>query len=143
MTVEEIMALKVPAASQSHLWLWAVSKKVDWAYLVAEAWGFKPITLLTWAKSGLGLGRFQTNTEHILLARRGPAAGNAFLPTKGTWFNWPKRRCVEKPDEFYQLVERVSQGPYLDMFARKERSGWAVWGNEVQCDIEIASAYKG
>jgi N6-adenosine-specific RNA methylase IME4 len=37
----------------------------------------------------------------------------------------------EKPDHFYQLVERASYSPYVDVFARKKKSGWSAWGNEI------------
>lgn len=37
----------------------------------------------------------------------------------------------EKPDEQYPLIEHVSPGPRLEMFARTKRPGWTVWGNEV------------
>jgi N6-adenosine-specific RNA methylase IME4 len=35
-----------------------------------------------------------------------------------------------KPPEFYELIEARSNGPYLEMFARNGRDGWASWGNE-------------
>jgi len=44
MTVQEISGLRVPAAKQAHLWLWAISQHVDWGYAVARAWGFEPWT---------------------------------------------------------------------------------------------------
>lgn len=31
---------------------------------------------------------------------------------------------------FLEIVERVSPGPWLEMFARRRRVGWDVWGNE-------------
>lgn len=112
---------------------------MDWPYALAKAWGLDPVIMLTWCKPGLGTGRFQCNTEHVLLARKGGKAGNGFgrdLPhkfsaaTNGTYFNWPRGRHSEKPDEFYDLVESLSPGPYLEMYARKPREGWTVWGNE-------------
>ena len=100
------------------MWLWVVNQHIDWGYAVARAWGFEPINMLTWAKPGMGVGRFQCNTEHVLVCRKGTRQGNPFGPTHGTWFNWPRGRHSEKPEEFYRLVETVSPGPYLEMFAR-------------------------
>ena len=43
----------------------------------------------------------------------------------------PRSRHSVKPEEAYSRIERVSPGPRLEMFARAERPGWDVWGNEV------------
>lgn len=138
MSVAEIAALKVPSAKQSHLYLWCLSQHMDWGYTVARAWGFEPLQTLTWCKPGLGAGRFQCNTEHVLVCRKGSRHGNPFAMTGGTYFNWPRGRHSEKPAEFFQLVERCSPGPRLELFARVRRAGWAVWGNEVVSDVEVA-----
>jgi len=138
MSVQEISALPVPAAKQAHLWLWAISQHVDWGYTVARAWGFEPWTVITWCKPGFGVGRFQCNTEHVLVCRKGPRHGNPFGPTGGTWFTWPRGRHSEKPEEFYRLVEAVSPGTYLEMFARIRRPGWDAFGDEVEGSICLA-----
>jgi len=131
MTVEEIEKISVPSADKCHLWLWVLSQHIDWGYRVSRAWGFEPLQTITWCKPGMGVGRFQCNTEHILVCRKGTRHGNAFGMTNGTWFNWPRGKHSEKPDEFYDLVESVSPGPRIDVFARRQREGWMVWGNEV------------
>lgn len=132
MDVDQICAMKPTSALKSHLWLWVINQHVDWGYQVARAWGFEPQQMITWAKPGFGTGQFQSNTEHVLICRKGGPSGNAFGPTGGTWFKWPRGRHSEKPDGFYKLVERVSPGPYLEMFSRQERDGWSVFGNEVR-----------
>lgn len=144
MTVEKIAELAPPVADQAHLYLWALAQHVDWAYVVAEAWGFDPVILWTWRKPGLGTGRFQCNTEHVLVARRGSRHGNPFgtggrnaATTGGTCFDWPRAAHSVKPDEFYDLVERLSSGPRLELFARRQRLGWDSWGNECRCDAEM------
>ena len=137
LTLNEIIALKPPSEDKSHLWLWVINQHVDWGYIVAREWGFEPINLITWAKPGLGVGQFQSNTEHCLMCRKGNRAGNPFGATKGTWFNWSRGRHSQKPEEFYQLVERVSPPNYLEMFARQRRDGWDVFGNEVNDSITL------
>jgi N6-adenosine-specific RNA methylase IME4 len=149
MPLEDIKALEVPSAPQSHLYLWCLSQHVDWGYEVARAWGFEPVITLTWCKDGLGVGRFRCNTEHIVVGRKGSRHGNPFggggrsaqaLP--GTWFTWPRGRHSEKPAEFYAMAEEVSPAPRcnprLEMFARVRRPGWDAWGNEVSSDVKIA-----
>ena len=44
----------------------------------------------------------------------------------------PKRKHSQKPDEQYDLIEHVSPGPRLEMFARRPRPGWTAWGNEIE-----------
>jgi N6-adenosine-specific RNA methylase IME4 len=69
MTPEEVAATPVPdlAAPQAHLWLWVLTQHIDWGWRVAEGWGFQPVTMLTWAKPGLGDGgEFRCKTELLL-----------------------------------------------------------------------------
>jgi len=137
MSMQDIAALQVPAAEKAHLWLWVLSQHIDWGYLVARAWGFEPLQTITWCKPGLGAGRFQCNTEHVLVCRKGTRQGNPFGMTGGTWFAWPRGRHSEKPDDFFRLVELVSPGPYLELFARTRRPGWDAFGNEVAGSIQL------
>lgn len=132
LTVDQIIALRPETQRKAHLWLWVINQHVDWGYIVARAWGFEPQQMITWRKPGLGTGQFQCNSESMLVCRKGGPAGNAFGKTGGTTFDWPKaRQHSRKPDEAFALVERVSPGPFLEMFARRPRVGWAVWGDEV------------
>lgn len=147
MTVDEIAALPVDsvAAADAHLYLWTINAYIEDAYRVARAWGFKPSTLLTWAKNpmggGLG-GTFGISTEHLLFCRRGRLPAKARIT--GTWFNWKraydhrgKPAHSRKPEDAYTLVETVSPGPYLELFARRKREGWSAWGNEIESDITL------
>jgi N6-adenosine-specific RNA methylase IME4 len=99
---------------------------------IVEAWGFRYITLLTWVKTGPpGLGfSFRGHTEHVIYATRGDVG----IPPDRRESNVivaPRRAHSQKPEAFYDLVERVSDGPYLEMFARNHhRLGWDVHGNE-------------
>ena len=141
MSVEEICALPVRdiAEENAHLYIWTINRYVEQAYQVARAWGFTPSTLLVWAKTpfggGLG-GAYGISTEFVLFCRRG--ALPALSKVIGTWWNW-KRPYVggypchsKKPEQFQSMVETVSPGPYLEMFARRVRTGWSAWGNEIE-----------
>ncbi len=139
MTPEEIAALDVSglAATPAHLYLWAVGKYLREAFMVAEAWGFRYSTPLVWCKpvTGRMLGGLYTPTaEFILFCRRGtegsPGKPNR-LAVDRSWFEWPRSGAhSQKPDAFFDLVESVSPGPYLELFARRQRLGWDTWGNE-------------
>jgi N6-adenosine-specific RNA methylase IME4 len=146
MTVDEIKALQVPAADNAHLYLWTTNGYLREAFDVVKAWGFQYSTTLVWAKNvmggGLG-GAFGISTEYVLFCRRGSLKAHGRVG--GTWFNWKrpydergKPRHSAKPANFYALVEDVSPGPYLELFAREKRPGWHVWGNEVESDVAFA-----
>lgn len=134
MPLSEICALPVADLADpagAHLWLWAINGLLEDAYTVCRAWGFQPINLVTWCKPGPGLGAYvRTNTEHCILATRGHARIPAHK-AMSSWYVWPRGAHSEKPDAFYDLVEQVSPGPRLEMFARRARLGdWAYWGDQ-------------
>lgn len=96
---------------------------------------------LTWVKFRLGLGgRYQLRnaTEQLLFCTRGRAPlGSRSQPT---WFNAPVTEHSRKPAEQFAIIERVSPGPYLELFARRRPESnqpWAVWGDQVVSDIRI------
>jgi N6-adenosine-specific RNA methylase IME4 len=132
MTVPEICALQLPSAKDAHCYIWTVNKYIEATYGIARAWGFEPSCLLTWIKAPMGLGlggTFCNTSEFILFARRGKLKAKRRIDT--TWFAWPRGAHSEKPEGFQNIVESVSPGPYLELFARRERSGWTCWGNQV------------
>ncbi len=134
MSVEEIAALDVQsiAAEDAHLYLWTTSKYLRDAYDIAEAWGFKPSVPLVWAKAprGLGLGdTYRLTTEFLLFCRRGHPEHKRVEPR--SWWDWPRGKHSAKPAAMLQMVESVSPGPYVELFARTRRPGWASWGDEI------------
>ena len=143
MSLARIKALPVGAlaARDAHLWLWTTNALLPTAYEVAEAWGFTVRSPLTWVKFRLGLGgRYQLRnaTEQLLFCTRGKAPlGSRSQPT---WFNAPVTEHSRKPAEQFAIIERVSPGPYLELFARRRPESnqpWAVWGDQVASDICI------
>jgi N6-adenosine-specific RNA methylase IME4 len=141
MTLEEICALPVAdmADRDAHLYIWTTATFIWDTPRVALSWGFRPTYLLTWAKPGLGVGgRFRHSTEYVLFCERG-----AQLPITrrnvGTWFGWSKGEHSAKPEAFLDLVQSVSPGPYLEMFARRNRLGWDTWGNEALEHVELGA----
>lgn len=127
MTVNEICALSVGdlADRDAHLYVWTINAYVEQTYEIARAWGFKPRTLLTWAKAPMGIGpggAFSQTTEHVLFARRGSLPSQRRVDT--TWWGWPRGRHSAKPDAFLDIVEQISPGPYAELFARRARFGW-------------------
>lgn len=143
MTLDEIkqLPLSTLAEDNAHLYLWVTCAFLFEADVpgLLRTWDFKYKTLLTWYKTGpTGLGNyFRVRTEHVVFAVRGslpilPALReqNIFLAANGAH--------SVKPECFLDLVERVSPGPYLELFARRQRLGWDTWGNEALDHVELA-----
>jgi N6-adenosine-specific RNA methylase IME4 len=133
MTVEEIAAMPVKekANDDAHLYIWTINAYVRETYDIARAWGFEPSTMLYWLKSPMGIGlggAFSLCVEPILFCRRGKLSAKKRLDRN--WWNWPRGRHSAKPEEFQTIVESVSPGPYLELFARRSRPNWTTWGNE-------------
>ncbi len=132
------LAVKQIAAEDAHLYLWAINKYIPEAYEIAAEWGFKVSCLLTWCKPrhGIGIGgTFVQTTEHLLFCRRGSHKANRRINT--TWFEHGRLKHSEKPMFFRNLIESVSNGPRIELFAREKFLGWDVWGDEVDSDIKL------
>jgi len=141
MKLDEIMALPVAqiAASTAHLYLWCPNALLPEGLAVMQAWGFQYKSNIVWHKirkdggpDGRGVGFYFRNvTELILFGVRGKnartlTAGRSqvnFLATR-------KREHSRKPDEQYDIIEACSPGPFVELFARGTRKGWATWGNQ-------------
>jgi N6-adenosine-specific RNA methylase IME4 len=129
MSVEAIKALPVADLGAVHLYLWTTSRYLQAAFDVLGGWGYKYSQILTWCKPPRGVGpggRFTITTEFVLFGSSGPAP----MPERvdSTWWLWPRAQHSVKPAAFMDMVERVSPGPYLELFARQGRLNWASWG---------------
>jgi N6-adenosine-specific RNA methylase IME4 len=143
MTLDEIAALPVAdlAERDAHLYLWTTHKYLTSAYAIAGGWGFSPVKLLTWCKAPTGFsmgGAWGNASEFCLFARRGSLPALSRVPRD--WWQWPRREHSAKPEAFLDLVEQVSPGPRLEMFARRNRLGWDTWGNEALEHVEMGAA---
>lgn len=144
MAVAEIAALPVRdlAEKDAHLYLWATNRYLQDAFGIVKAWGFRYSQLLVWAKTPMGQGpggTFAQNAEYILFCRTGRLRHLRRLDS--VWFNWPRTTVhSKKPEHFLDMVESVSPGPYLEMFSRRHRLGWDVWGDQVNPSIDLESA---
>jgi N6-adenosine-specific RNA methylase IME4 len=140
MTLDEIGSLPVGklADSDAHLYVWTTQKYIWDTPKIMEAWGFRTSMILTWCKPpfGFSLGdSYGLATEFCIFGRRGKLRPKN--RTNRDWWNWSRGRHSAKPEEFQTVVESVSPGPYLELFARRKRHGWISWGNEITNDIEM------
>lgn len=141
MTVDEICALPVAdaLADRAHLYLWVPNALLPDGLKVLTAWGFNYKSNLIWHKvrkdggpDGRGVGFYFRNvTEILLFGVRGKDARTREAGRRQVNFMASrKREHSRKPDEQYEIITACSHGPYLEMFARGNRDGWACWGNQ-------------
>ncbi len=146
MSIEAIAALPVRdwSARDAVLLLWATDPLLPRAFEVIAAWGFTYRTVgFCWVKlrpgatpmllserdffTGLGFWT-RANPELCLLATRGSPKRRAADVRR--LIVSPRREHSRKPDEAYERIERLVDGPYLELFARQRRPGWDAWGLE-------------
>ncbi len=131
MSVGEIADLPVSewALTDARLFLWTTNRYLHDAFHVAEAWGFAYKQTLTWHKPDAFAGSVAPNSEFLLVAARGTPGRINRLASSVIAHSQTKTHS-RKPDVFLDLVEQVSPGPYLELFARRQRLGWDTWGDE-------------
>jgi len=149
LSVEELCAFPLPLLAQDCvLFLWRVASMQRAALDVAEAWGFTVKTEIVWLKKTVngnrwfGMGRIlRAEHEICLVATRGrmPLLNHSTRSTFTTdltaaafdGLSAKVGRHSQKPEEFYDIVEQLYPGPYVELFARRQRPGWTCLGNEV------------
>ena len=132
MTIDQIAALPVAALADTnaHLYLWITNRSLPKGFHLLETWGFRYITCLTWCKPSIGMGNYyRGSTEQILFGVRGQLP--LLRQDQGTWFQADRARPHStKPLAFYSMIETCSPSPWVELFARSARPGWATWGAE-------------
>lgn len=155
--LDDIAALPVAdvAADNAHLYLWVPNALLPDGLKVLEAWGFRYVSNIIWAKrrkdggpDGRGVGFYFRNvTEMLLFGVRGSMRTLQPARSQVNLIETRKREHSRKPDEQYQIIESCSPGPYLELFARHPQYGWTVWGDEADEAIEprgkVHPGYRG
>jgi N6-adenosine-specific RNA methylase IME4 len=145
MTVGQIKSIPVAdiAAENCDLYLWTTQKYLPQAFDVLKAWGFKYCQTLTWCKAPMGTGQgglYCPTSEFLLLGRKGRMPAGKTRQDSTWWQVKRTNKHSKKPEFFQDLIEKQSDGPRVELFARRQRPGWDVWGNEVECTAELPSA---
>lgn len=145
MEMDDIAALPVAelAAPDCCLFMWVVWPTLPEALDLISAWGFAYKTCgFAWMKADqyklfaleedvrMGLGYWtRANSEVCLLATRGKPKRRDNSVRQG--IIEPIRQHSRKPDCVPARIERLVEGPYLELFSRTTRPGWTMWGNQV------------
>lgn len=154
MPLDAIKALDVESAlaPNAHLYLWVPNALLPEGLEVMAEWGFRYVSNIVWAKrridggpDGRGVGFYFRNVTELLLF--GVRGSMRTLPPGRSQVNMietRKREHSRKPDEQYDLIESCSPGAYLELFARHQRPGWTVWGDESSEEVVPRGAvHKG
>lgn len=140
LSLEEIMQIPVSlvANESSHLYLWVPNALLPEGLAVMKAWGFNYKSNIIWHKvrkdggpDGRGVGfYFRNTTEIVLFGIRGRMRTLQPGRSQVNIIRTQKQEHSRKPDALYEVIEKCSPGPYLEIFARGKRLGWDVFGNQ-------------
>ena len=149
MSLEEIKALPVReiTGDKAHLYLWVPNALLPDGLAVMDAWGFEYKGNLIWEKvrkdgypDGRGVGFYFRNVTEILLfgIKKKSAPNRTLAPARSqvNLIRSQKREHSRKPDEFIPIIEACSQAPRIELFARGDREGWDMWGNQADAGYE-------
>lgn len=139
MTLDEIKAMPVGelAADDCVLFMWTTDPLLEKSFEVLRAWSFVYKTVgFVWVKTNrVGMGTFMStgywtraNPEYCLLATRGKPKRKS--KSVRQLIVDRVREHSRKPARVYHDIERLVDGPYLEMFSRNTREGWDSFGNE-------------
>jgi N6-adenosine-specific RNA methylase IME4 len=146
MTIADIRAIPIPtlADRDARLFLWTTNRYLPEAVALISAWGFVYRQLLVWDKTPnfnpIGGSVAPNAGEFLIVAVRGAPSRLGKWPTSIIRARKPRAVHSMKPEVFLDLVEQVSPGPYLELFARRNRFGWDTWGNECLEHVDLGGA---
>lgn len=140
MSIDEITRLPLPeiCKENSVCFLWTIQKYIERSFSILREWGFKYLLTLTWDKgNGLCLFGFHWRTEFVLVGYKGNLPMYPSQPTMPSLLNSSSgRNHSTKPQVFYDYAETFGQDR-IDIFARRQRMGWDVYGNEVYSSVKL------
>jgi N6-adenosine-specific RNA methylase IME4 len=144
LSIEEICQLPVArlADESAHLHLWTTNAFLFESKQVMESWGFEYKSVFLWIKPSMGIGNYwRVSHEFMLLGTKGSLPFNDH--SEMSWYSEKRSRHSRKPYGIVHKIEKVSPGPYLELFGRETRKGWTVWGNEIEKTLFNEGAFNG
>jgi N6-adenosine-specific RNA methylase IME4 len=132
MSIDEICEMPIAelSAEKCHLHLWTTNAFLFECPKIFKAWGFEFKSSFVWVKPQMGIGNYWRNSHEImLLAVKG--GQTALSRAEMSWLECKRGQHSAKPDAVRHSIERLSPGPYLELFGRKKVEGWTVFGNQI------------
>lgn len=133
MSVEELCNLPIKdlVNDDAHLHLWTTNAFLFESKQVMKSWGFEYKSVFVWVKPQMGIGNYwRVAHEFMLLGVRGDAKSFNERNHK-SWMEIDRKKHSEKPEQVRNIVQSVSNGPFLELFGRKAVPGWTVFGNQI------------
>jgi N6-adenosine-specific RNA methylase IME4 len=128
------------AADRAHLHLWTTNAFLFECPKILEAWGFEYKGVFVWVKNQMGIGNYwRVSHELMVLGVRGGL--RFFDNSQVSWICTDRTKHSVKPEEVAARIEKVSPGPYLELFGRRTRDNWTVWGNEIERTLFNEAAF--
>jgi len=151
--LEELPVADLADPDGAVLFCWATNRHLadGRAPQLVQSWGFRPVTLLTWRKTGQpGVGRWvRANTEHVIVATIGQPPVPE-VPLMASCFDAPRpsggssRSHSRKPPVLGDLVEQTTPGgPWVELFCRQPRLNWSSWGWGHELELTRGTADQG
>ena len=143
MSLEEICALPVGGYADvgCHCWLWTTNAFLESGFQVLRAWGFRYLAPIHWIKP-TGIGNYVIHrSQTLLLGYKERCVFDRLRYFPNLIQTGDPVRHSQKPEASYQLIEKVSCEPRLELFARQKREGWYAWGNEVESDVCLSTEH--
>jgi len=129
----EIAALPIQANKDCLLFMWTTAPMLARTMPIIKAWGFKYVSNIVWVKDRTATGYWvRGQHEHVFICKRGKFPCPRPAPFATSVMIDPRGRHSEKPSTLQDRIDEIwPEQSKLEMFARRHRSGWDVWGNEV------------
>lgn len=147
LSLEKLKEIKLLEFSNvnSHYYIWTTNNLFSRTLSLIEDWGLQYRQILVWVKLNknnkqpvFGMGKyFRNSCEFLIFCTRKGIVSLTNTKNMRSVFFAERRRHFEKPQIQYEIIEKQSNEPYLEMFARNKKENWDVWGDEVKSDIEI------
>lgn len=133
MSLSDLKALPIPSADDAVLFLWVTVPLLPDGLDLMKAWKFEYKTNFVWDKIKHNMGHYSSvRHEHLLVGTRGsctPQVVKLFDSVQSI----ERTAHSEKSELFREIIDTLyPHGARLEMFARKQTSGWTTWGNEAQ-----------
>lgn len=137
LTIDELKSFPIPETeNDAYLFMWRVASMQQEALDLVKAWGFEVKSEIVWdkitkkGKPHFGMGRHvRASHEVCLVCVKGKIKPKS--KSVRSRFEAVVRKHSQKPDEMYDIIEQLSDGPYVELFARQRWQGWDSYGNEL------------